>query len=380
VPSTLKIVFLAWRDLANPLAGGSEVLIDRLAVGLTERGHDVTLVAGGPVAARPYPVIDAGGRYSQYLRARGIVDRRIGDVDLVVDVANGMSYLTPLWRRRPSVCFVNHVHTDQWGLWFAPPIAALGRTIERSVMPRVYRHRLFIAVSPSTAEALAGIGVDPERIRIVPNGVALDAPDVPKSIDPLFVALGRLVPHKRIDVLLETWERVRPRTGGRLVIIGDGPERAKLEAMAGADVTFTGHLDEDAKQRLLAAAWMLVHPSMLEGWGLVVTEAAAAGTPTLAFDAPGVRDSVAHGESGILARNTEDFVERWVAITGNWRWRTELSLGARRRAAQFSWDNTVDRFLSVAYEAVGRPVPVPAAAPPAVEPVPLSTVIERSGG
>jgi glycosyltransferase involved in cell wall biosynthesis len=247
-------------------------------------------------------------------------------------------------------------------------------------MPRVYRHRLFIAVSPSTAEALAGIGVDPERIRIVPNGVALDAPDVPKSIDPLFVALGRLVPHKRIDVLLETWERVRPRTGGRLVIIGDGPERAKLEAMAGADVTFTGHLDEDAKQRLLAAAWMLVHPSMLEGWGLVVTEAAAAGTPTLAFDAPGVRDSVAHGESGILARNTEDFVERWVAITGNWRWRTELSLGARRRAAQFSWDNTVDRFLSVAYEAVGRPVPVPAAAPPAVEPVPLSTVIERSGG
>src|SRR5687768_14743078 len=110
----MKILFLAWRDLANPLAGGSEVLIDRLARGLTERGHDVTLVAGGPVAERSYRVVDAGGRYEQYLRAPSIVERYFRDVDLVVDVANGMSYMTPLWRRRPSVCFVNHVHTDQW--------------------------------------------------------------------------------------------------------------------------------------------------------------------------------------------------------------------------------------------------------------------------
>jgi glycosyltransferase involved in cell wall biosynthesis len=182
------------------------------------------------------------------------------------------------------------------------------------------------------------------------------------------------VPHKRIDLLLDAWKQVRARTGGRLVIVGDGPERARLEAMAGPGVTFAGFVDEAEKQRLLAAAWLLVHPSMLEGWGLVVTEAAAAGTPTLAFDAPGVRDSVATGESGLLVHDADELVRQWIALTGNWRWRTELAVGARRRAAQFSWSNTVDRFLTVAAEATGRPelVPeplaVPVAAPAAAAP------------
>ncbi|MEY2478210.1 MAG: hypothetical protein QOG87_3525 [Actinomycetota bacterium] len=350
----MKVVFLAWRDLANPLAGGSEVLIDRLAAGLTERGHDVTLVAGGPVGERPYRVIDAGGRFGQYLRAPAIVERQLRDTDLVVDVANGMSYLTPLWHRRPSVCFVNHVHTEQWRLWFKPPLAAVGRTIERSVTPRVYRHRLFIAVSPSTAEALEGIGVDPNQIRIVPNGVDLAPPAAPKSAEPLFLTLGRLVPHKRVDTLLPIWDRVRAEVGGRLVIVGDGPEEARLRAMAGPGVEFTGHVSEEEKQRLLAQAWLLIHPSMLEGWGLVITEAAAAGTPSLAFDAPGVRDSIANGESGVLATDEDDLTKHWIDLASDWRRRSELAIGARRRATQFSWDATIDRFLEVADEATAR--------------------------
>lgn len=354
MPARLKIVFLAWRDLANPLAGGSEVLIDRLASGLTTRGHDVTLVAGGPVADRLYRVVAAGGRYDQYLRAPAIVERQFRDADLVVDVANGMSYLTPLWRRRPSVCLVNHVHTDQWGLWFGPPLAAVGRTLERSVTPRVYHHRLFVAVSQSTADALAGIGVDRDQIRIVPNGVDLQSPTAPKSPTPTFVALGRLVPHKRIDLLLETWARVYPRTGGELIIVGDGPEAPRLRAMAGPGVRFAGQVDEATKQRLLSAAWLLVHPSMLEGWGLVVTEAAAVGTPTLAFDVPGLRDSVADGLSGVLVNDAAALAEQWTALTSDTRRRNQLAAGARRRAAAFSWDNTVDRFLEVGEEAVAR--------------------------
>lgn len=368
----MKILFLAWRDLANPLAGGSEVLIDRLATGLIERGHDVTLVAGGPVGERAYRVVDAGGRYGQYLRAPAIVEREFRDVDLVVDVANGMSYMTPLWRRRPSVCFVNHVHTDQWRLWFNPAVAAVGRTLEHSLTPRLYRNRLFIAVSPSTAEALEGIGVDPSCIRIVPNGVDLVAPAAAKSAEPLFVTLGRLVPHKRIDMLLPIWDRVRDEVGGRLVVVGDGPELGRLQSLAGPGVEFAGHVTEADKQRLLAQAWLLVHPSMLEGWGLVITEAAAAGTPSLAFNAPGVRDSIAHGESGVLATDEDDLAAQWIDLATDWRRRNELALGARRRAAEFSWDATIDRFLEVADEAVVRsavrtrpqvPAPRPVAVP-----------------
>lgn len=351
----MKIVFLAWRDLANPLAGGSEVLVDCLARGLTDRGHDVTLICGGPVEPRPYRVVEAGGRFSQYLRAP-LAALRHRDADVVIDVANGMSYLTPLWRRKPSICFVNHVHTGQWSQWFGPLLAFVGRTLERRVVPWLYRHRLFIAVSPSTAESLTRIGVRRDQIRIVPNGVDIpDAPAAPKSEGPLFLAIGRLVPHKRFDLLLPLWDRVRDITGGRLVIVGEGPERERLEAMAGDGVTFTGFISEEDKQCLLASAWLLVHPSAFEGWGLVISEAGAAGTASLGFDVPGVRDSIAHGESGVVVSTQVEMAAEWVALTANPTRRQELERGARRRATQFSTGATVDHFLEIADEALARP-------------------------
>lgn len=379
----MKVLFLAWRDLANPLAGGSEVLIDRLASGLTARGHEVTLVAGGPVGERPYRVIDAGGPFAQYGRVPAIALRHCRDADLVVDVANGMSYFTPLWRRQPSVVFVNHVHTEQWRLWFGPMLAAAGGTMEKHVTPWLYRHRLFVAVSESTSAALQGLGVDADRIRIVPNGVDLPVRPTAESAEPLFVAIGRLVPHKRYDTLLTAWDAVRSRVGGRLVIVGEGPEHARLAAAAGPGVELRGRVSEDEKQRLLGEAWMLLHPSMLEGWGLVVTEAAAAGTPAVGFDAPGVRDSIVDGETGVLARDASDFAARWATLAGDADLRHRMGRAAQRRAAVFSWDNTIERFLEVADEAtasrrVGQSARRGAATPPTPVLVPGRSLVRRS--
>lgn len=360
----IRILFLAWRDLANPLAGGSEVLIDRLATGLAERGHEVSLLCAGPTAPRKYDVYDNGGRYTQYVRAPGAYLRRFQNVDLVVDVANGLSFFVPFFRRKPAICLVNHLHTDQWEQWFAPPLATLGRALERSAMPWAYRRRLFIAVSASTASDLQGIGVSGDRIRIVPNGIDLPPEHAPiegKAAEPLFVCLGRLVPHKRVALVLEAWEQVRPRLGGRLVIAGDGPQRATLERMAGPGVTFTGHVSEAEKQLLLARAWLLLHPAMVEGWGLVVLEAAAARTPTVGFEVAGLRDSVVHGETGLLATSQEDFVEAWCSLTQNSALRTRMGSSARTRATHFSWSRSVDCFLAVAEEAMERSAVVPRA-------------------
>ena len=372
----MKITFLAWRDLANPLAGGSEVLVDRLARGLTARGHEVTLVCGGPVGEREYRVVDAGGRFTQYLRAPFAVWRHGPAPDLVIDVANGMSYMTPLWRRSPSICFVNHVHTAQWEQWFGPALATFGRTLEKDVMPRLYHRRLFIAVSPSTAQGLMRIGVHPDQIRIVPNGVEIPTVLAPKSPEPLFLSIGRLVPHKRLDLLLPIWDRVREQTGGRLVIIGEGPEGPRLRDMAGPGVEFAGYVPEEEKQRLLAEAWLLVHPSQFEGWGLVITEAGAAGTAALGFDVPGVRDSIANGVSGIVCKTPVEMAAEWTALALDPQRRARLDAEARRRAISYSTDATVERFLEIADEALARPrLPkrVPARAR-LVEPVPLAAV------
>ncbi|MCD7439657.1 glycosyltransferase family 4 protein [Streptomyces lincolnensis] len=355
-PPPRRIVFLAHRDLDNPAAGGSELLVDRLADGLTRLGHQVTLLCGGPAAYRDYRVVSAGGEFGHYLRARSAFARQVGDCDLLVEVCNGMPYLAPLWHRGPTLCLVNHVHTDLWKMRFGGPLtpaARIGRRLEHWALAGAAQHRgLLVAVSPSTAHALRAIGVERDRIRVVHNGVEEPGPREDRSPEPLFVAVGRLVEYKRIDLLLRLWERVRPVTGGRLVIVGDGPERQRLEQLAGPGVEFTGHVSEAEKHRLLCAAWLLLHPSAVEGWGLVVTEAATRETPSIAFDVPGLRDSVVDGETGVLAAGESSFAAAWCTLALSGHRRELMGKAARDRAARFRWDRTVRQFRAVAYEAV----------------------------
>lgn len=351
-PTRLRIAINAWRDTRHPLAGGSEVMVDQLASGLALRGHHVELRAGGPIADHPYGVRDGGGMYSQYLRTPIDHLRHQRDADVVVDIANGMAFYSPLWRSGPTICFVHHVHTEHWSQWFPPPVAAFGRQLERRAMPLAYAGCLYATVSPSSAEALIDLGVAPDRIRIVLNGVDLPPEVRPEGPEPLFLAVGRLVPHKRYDLLAHLWREVQPVVGGRLVVIGEGPEDERIRALDVPGLELVGKVDDATRDRLYAEAWLLLHPSMLEGWGLVVMEAAAHGTPTLAFDAPGVRDSVVSSRTGMLARDEREYVDMWIDLAQSVDVRAKLGSGARERAEQFGWDATVERFEEVALEAV----------------------------
>ncbi len=348
------IVFIAWRDLANKDAGGSELLVDRLAHGLTERGDRVTLLCGGTVGERPYEVRRNGGTYSQFARAPLAFRRHLRDCDLVVEVCNGMPYLAPLWTNKPVVCLVNHVHTELWRLRFPPPIAALGRLTESKVMPWIHRRNLFLTVSASTFAGLQDIGIATDRIRLICNGVEPGPPPAPRSPEPLFLAFGRLAEYKRIDLLLRLWDRVRQVTGGRLVIAGDGPERERLERIAGPGVEFTGRVSEDEKHRLMSAAWLLLHPARIEGWGIVVAEAAVRATPAVGFSVPGLRDSVVHNQTGVLVRTEGEFASAWASLAIDGRKRTTMGHAARERARQLHWSAAVDDFSLIADEALAR--------------------------
>jgi len=348
------VVFIAWRDLASPRAGGSEVLVDRLAEGMTARGDRVTLLCGGPTATRGYRVIRSGGTYTQFLRAPVTYWRRLRDADLVVEVCNGMPFLSPLWCRRPLICLVNHVHTELWRLRFPGPVAAAGRFAESKLMPRAHRDNLFLTVSDSTAGALREIGVGADRIRQICNGVVQPDPLTPRSPQPMFLALGRLTDYKRVDLLLKLWSRVRPVVGGTLVIAGDGPERARIEALAGPDVIVTGRVTEEEKHRLLCAAWLLLHPALIEGWGIVVAEAAIRGTPAVGFDVPGLRDSVVNGQTGLLVRSEGEFASAWASLALNHQARKAMGRAARERAERLHWSLAVEGFARVADDALAR--------------------------
>ena len=101
-----------------------------------------------------------------------------------------------------------------------------------------------------------------------------------------------------------------PVIGGRLVIIGEGPQREELAARRVPGVEFRGHVSHEEKLDLLSSAWLLVHGAHHEGWCIAVTEAAALATPALAYDVDGVRDSVVDGVTGELVHDESDLVER----------------------------------------------------------------------
>ncbi len=351
----MRVLFNSWRDLDHPLAGGSEIVLDQLATGLHERGHTVAARCGGTgdLVARKYEVLRGGGDLTQYALTP-LHHRRWGsDADVVVDVSNGMSFFTPAFQRSvPTVSLVHHVHTAQWDLYFPKPIAGIGRRLESDAMPRVYADGLCVTISASTRNDLVALGFRPDRLRVLPPAAVLDVVPTPERTEPLFVALGRLTTHKRLDLLLRLWPEVHRRVGGELLIVGDGPERARLERAAPAGVRFAGRVSEQDKADLLAEAWALVHSAAHEGWGLVISEAGLAATTSVGFDVAGVRDAIEHEVSGLLASSEDDFVAAWLRVAEDRDLRSKLAAGAQRRAAAFSVDNRVDAFESVLIEAV----------------------------
>jgi glycosyltransferase involved in cell wall biosynthesis len=329
--------------------------------GLAKQGHDVALICGGPVADRDYEVVNSGGTYTQYLAAPVICLTRFKRADAVIDVQNGMPFFSPLWRRRPSVCLVHHVHTDQWHGRFPAPIAVVCRLIEKRVMPIVYHHRTFVAISQSTADDLCAIGIPKDHIRIIVSGVDVPvAAPAGKTTEPLFVSLNRLVPHKRVDLLLSAWELVAKEIPGRLVIAGDGPELEHIQKLA-ADiprVEVIGRVSEDVKQQLLSEAWFVLSAAHHEGWGMSVMEAAAVGTTALGVEARGTRDTIVDEVTGVLVSAPDDslpsaLAEAWIALASDTPRRSAMAKAARDRANDFSWDKTVDQWAAVLEEVTG---------------------------
>jgi glycosyltransferase involved in cell wall biosynthesis len=210
---------------------------------------------------------------------------------------------------------------------------------------------------------LAELGVDAARITVVHNGTpAVTGPPVPRTAAPSLLVLGRLVPHKRVELALRALAALSAdHPDLTLTVAGRGwwldPLRAEAERLGVADrVVFAGFVDEPAKHRLLASSWLHLVPSLKEGWGLSVIEAAAHGTPSVAFaEAGGVAESIVDGRTGALAADPDDFTTHVGALLRDDVARSRMGQAARQHAANFSWEQTAERFAAVLDEVTGTP-------------------------
>lgn len=356
----LRILVVNWQDRENPKAGGAEIHLHEVFGGLARRGHDVALLVSGWAGADPHLALDgmevhrAGGRHSFPVAAPRYYRSRLATqaFDVVVEDLNKVPVFTPCWGEVPVLLLVHHLFGRTAFEQASPPVAAVTWLLERSV-PRAYRGLPVVAVSDSTRQDLVNRGMDPALIEVIPNGIDLaaftPAPDGRRSETPTVLYLGRLQRYKRVDLILRAGARLLAAGHDlRVVIAGRGDRDAALRSLArelgiGDRVDFRGRVTDPERLDLFRRSWVHVLTSPNEGWGIANVEAAACGTPTVASDSPGLRESVVDGVTGFLVPHGDvaALAERIGSILGDEALRERLGRGARRFAEGYSWEASV---------------------------------------
>lgn len=361
------VLVCSWRDRGHPDAGGAEVYLDEATRGLAARGWEVTVATASYPGGAADEVVDGvrtvrrGGRLGVYVWAAVAYLRgTFGAPDVIVDVQNGIPFWATLWSRRPVVVLHHHAHREQWRALFGDVIGRIGWWIESVLAPRLQRRARWITVSAASRDDLLSVGVPADRIDVVHNGTrALARDGVTTSATPRLIVLGRLVPHKRVELAIDAVaELVDEFPGLTLDVVGGGEWHDDIVAHAAAAgvadrVTMHGHVDEERKRRLLGAAWVHALPSVKEGWGLVVVEAASLGVPTVAFaEAGGVRGSIRDGTTGLLADDQAEFVAGIRTLLGDSEMRAAMGTAARDHAETFTWTASTDAFATALDRAI----------------------------
>lgn len=363
--SKRRILLLNERDPEHPRAGGAEIHIERIFSRLAARGHDVVQYScgfrGGASRARREGItIERRGPLPLYYasvpsRVRAIEPR--GEFDLVVECLNKIPFYAPLYARVPVLALTHHLFGQVAFEQAAWPIAAAVVAAE-SGLPHVYRNCTFLAISASTSADLQARGIPANQISVSPPGI--DSPslnvDTTAPRPPRAAYVGRLERYKRVDVLLHAAvQLLEVFPDLEILVIGKGPEREALERLAlelGLEdrTRFTGFVSDNERDRLLSETRVCAFPSEKEGWGLTVIEANALGTPVVARDAPGLRDSIRHERTGLLvparAAGTGTETDDYARALARLLTEDDATFAMRRECLEwshgFDWDRAAD--------------------------------------
>ncbi|HJR26544.1 MAG TPA: glycosyltransferase family 4 protein [Acidimicrobiales bacterium] len=351
-----RVHLLAFRDLDDPDAGGSEVHAANVARHLAAAGlevvHHTGRVRGAPAELQRdgVRVLRHGGRLGVFPRtARWLRRARLGPADGILEIFHGIPFFAPVFAPRVAhVGLVHHVHLGVWHHLLPAPGAAVGHLLERFAVPRVYRHRTILTIARSSREeVLRAYRADPALVGVADSGVADHfSPGGHREARPLVVVVARLMPQKGLGDLLQAFGAVRAALPeARLAIVGSGPERAAVERRVAAlgltgSVELTGFVPTDELVGWYRRAWVVASASVREGYNLTLVEGAACGTPSVARRIPGHVDAVVDGTSGLLVDDVPGLASALVEVLTDDALRERLGRGALEHARPFRWERT----------------------------------------
>lgn len=357
----LRILVVNWQDRTNPQAGGAEAHLHETFGRLAARGHRVAALVSGFADAPRRETLDGidvhrtGGRHTFSVAAPWYYRRRLADApwDVLVEDLNKVPLFSPAWTGAPVVPLFHHLF-GATAFQEANPLMALATWFLERPIPLAFRGLESVAVSESTRDDLVARGLDRSGITVIPNGIDLERytpePEGLRFERPTLLYLGRLKRYKGVDLILRALPAVAAaHPDVRLVVGGKGDHAAALRALAerlgvAERVEFAGFVSEEEKLRLFRKSWVHVLTSPKEGWGIANMEAAACGTPTVSSDAPGLRESVVDGTTGLLVPHGDvaALADALIRLVGDPGERDRMGEAARGFARTFSWDASAD--------------------------------------
>jgi len=366
----MRVLVLNWRDPRNPEAGGAEVHLHEIMRRAAAAGHEIVQVSQAVKGLPDSEVIDGvevlrHGRRNTFNWTLRPFCRRLGleGFDLIVEDLCKIPFYSPGWSEVPVLVVVPHLFGTTAYREVALPLALYVNLMEWFI-PRVYRGSPFVAISDSTRRDLVRRGIPAEDIEVVPCGIDTEAysPGPPDPEPGLLCFVGRVKRYKGVQHVLGALRLLLDRgVDCRLAVVGSGDYLEDLR-WAAADrglmdrVDFPGYVSHEEKVRWLRRSWVAVLPSEKEGWGLTVIEANACGTPVVASDSDGLRDSVRDGETGLLVPHGDEaaLADALQRVLSDRELRGRLAERALPWARSFDWDATARRMMSIMQDAAGR--------------------------
>ena len=345
----MRILLLNWRDKTDRSYGGAEEFVGRLADELAKRCEVTLFTSKGSGSAhendKSLEIIRRGSVNTVYFWAIAHMLKNRKKYDAVVESVSSVPFFSSLvFDRRKIFLIVHHVMGMESFRTASPPKALAAYTAERFI-PSLYKGSVFLVNSNFVRSQLENLGVSGNSIRLIKGHIAAVAGHrAAKSRKPTIISVCRLVKYKRVDMLIRMFANLRRKVpNAEFVIVGEGPERSKLESLSrklglGNCIRFTGFLAESEKAVELSKAWVFVTASRIEGLGISVLEAESCGLPTVAFANGGLAEVVRDGYSGFLVKEGDEkaFVEALYSL---------IRKGGKQRLAKMS-ANAVRHFSS----------------------------------
>lgn len=348
----MKILWLAQRDPLNPKAGGVGRTIYEVCSRLVMNGHEVTLLTGGWKRCRNTEVLEGikilryGRNIGPHLALPIFLLKHKYDV-VVNDLGHAVPWISSSLLAKNSIVFFHHLHARSLPGQVNPVIAKIITAIEKSYFI-IYGRSTFVTESCTARADLINLDIHHMRIIRIPPGVDRNTFHPTKKTDhPSMVYFGGVRKYKRpeesIYLLKNLIERINDL---KLIVVGSGPEYEALIKLTNEmnlhdNITFTGRLTTDELSKIVATSWLNIHTSVTEGWGFSILEAAAAGTPTVAYTVPGVVDAIEIGINGITVKNGDrkalaDATIKILSDPEKW-WSSSFDV-----AKKYSWDKTAE--------------------------------------